>query len=137
MALLAAKLLQRRRTSFRGNVKIMFQPAEEGPGGAGPMIDEGLLKGPRVDAAFAIHMWNDLPTGRVGVRSGPVFASSDEFRMKIIGRGGSRRRAASDRRPGHRGGPGHHRLPEHRQPEGRPDRSAVVTFGQIPRRHAP
>jgi len=88
MALLAAKLLQRRRTSFRGNVKIMFQPAEEGPGGAGPMIDEGLLKGPRVDAAFAIHMWNDLPTGRVGVRSGPVFASSDEFRMKIIGRGG-------------------------------------------------
>jgi len=53
----------------------MFQPAEEGPGGAGPMISEGLLKG--VDAAFAIHMWNDLPTGKVGVRSGPVFASAD------------------------------------------------------------
>jgi amidohydrolase len=86
MALLAAKLLQKRRTSFRGNVKIMFQPAEEGPGGAGPMISEGLLKG--VDAAFAIHMWNDLPTGRVGVRSGPVFASSDEFRITVIGRGG-------------------------------------------------
>jgi len=86
MALLAAKLLQKRRTSFRGNVKIMFQPAEEGPGGAGPMISEGLLKG--VDAAFAIHMWNDLPTGRVGVRSGPVFASSDEFRITVVGRGG-------------------------------------------------
>jgi amidohydrolase len=88
MALMAAKLLQKRRTSFRGNLKIMFQPAEEGPGGAGPMIDEGLLRGPKVDAAFAIHMWNDLPTGRLGVRSGPVFASADEFRIKIVGRGG-------------------------------------------------
>jgi amidohydrolase len=88
MALLAARLLQKRRNSFRGNVKFMFQPAEEGPGGAGPMIDEGLLRGPKVDAAFAIHMWNDLPTGRLGVRSGPVFASADEFRMKIVGRGG-------------------------------------------------
>jgi amidohydrolase len=88
MALVAAKLLQKRRTAFRGNLKIMFQPAEEGPGGAGPMIDEGLLRGPKVDAAFAIHMWNDLPTGRLGVRSGPVFASADEFRIKIVGRGG-------------------------------------------------
>jgi amidohydrolase len=88
MALMAAKLLAKRRTSFRGNVKFMFQPAEEGPGGAGPMMDEGLLKGPKVDAAFAIHMWNDLPTGRMGVRSGPVFASADEFTIKVIGRGG-------------------------------------------------
>ncbi|HVR84406.1 MAG TPA: amidohydrolase [Planctomycetota bacterium] len=88
MALMAAKLLHKRRTAFRGNLKIMFQPAEEGPGGAGPMIDEGLLRGPKVDAAFAIHMWNDLPTGRLGVRSGPVFASADEFRIKIVGRGG-------------------------------------------------
>ena len=88
MALMAAKLLQKRRSSFRGNVKFMFQPAEEGPGGAGPMISEGLLRGPKVDAAFAIHMWNDLPTGRLGVRSGPVFASADEFRIRIVGRGG-------------------------------------------------
>jgi amidohydrolase len=88
MALLAAKLLQKQRTSLRGNVKFMFQPAEEGPGGAGPMMDEGLLRGPKVDAAFAIHMWNDLPTGRMGVRTGPVFASADEFTMKVIGRGG-------------------------------------------------
>ncbi|MBI3857967.1 MAG: amidohydrolase [Planctomycetes bacterium] len=88
MALLAAKLLQKRRSSFRGNVKLMFQPAEEGPGGAGPMMVEGLLRGPRVDAAFAIHMWNDLPTGRMGVRSGPVFAGADEFTMRILGRGG-------------------------------------------------
>jgi amidohydrolase len=88
MGLVAAKLLQKRRASLRGNVKFMFQPAEEGPGGAGPMIDAGILKGPRVDAAFAIHMWNDLPTGKVGVRDGPVFASADEFRMVVEGRGG-------------------------------------------------
>jgi amidohydrolase len=86
MALMSAKLLQKRRAEFRGNVKIMFQPAEEGPGGAGPMISEGLLKG--VEAAFAIHMWNDLPTGKVGVRSGPVFASADQFLIRVIGRGG-------------------------------------------------
>jgi amidohydrolase len=86
MAMMAAKLLQKRRAEFRGNVKIMFQPAEEGPGGAGPMISEGLLKG--VEAAFAIHMWNDLPTGKVGVRSGPVFASADQFLIRVIGRGG-------------------------------------------------
>ena len=88
MALVAAKLLQRRRGSIRGNVKFMFQPAEEGPGGAGPMIDAGLLRGPKVDAAFAIHMWNDLPTGQIGVRSGPIMASADEFRMTVVGRGG-------------------------------------------------
>ena len=88
MALVAAKLIQERRDRLKGNVKLMFQPAEEGPGGAKPMIREGLLKKPRVDAAFAIHMWNDLPTGKVGIRSGPVFASADEFRMTVRGRGG-------------------------------------------------
>lgn len=88
MGLIAARILQRRRSSLRGNVKFMFQPAEEGPGGAQPMIEAGLLKNPKVDAAFAIHLWNDLPTGKVGVREGPVFASADEFYMTVVGRGG-------------------------------------------------
>jgi len=88
MALVAARILQGRRASLRGNVKFMFQPAEEGPGGAGPMIDEGLLEKPRVDAAFAIHLWNDLPVGRAGVRPGAVFASADEFTMTVAGKGG-------------------------------------------------
>src|SRR5439155_16651963 len=43
---------------------------------------------PRVDAAFAIHMWNELPTGKIGVRHGPVMASADQFRMTVVGRGG-------------------------------------------------
>jgi amidohydrolase len=88
MALGAAKLLQKRRSELRGTVKVMFQPAEEGPGGAEPMIEEGLLEKPRVDAAFAIHLWNDLPTGKIGVRPGPVFAAENQFRLKILGKGG-------------------------------------------------
>ncbi|MBI2899463.1 MAG: amidohydrolase [Planctomycetes bacterium] len=88
MGLVAARQLQKRRGDLAGNVKFMFQPAEEGPGGALPMIDAGILKNPKVDAAFAIHLWNDLPVGKVGVRSGPVFAGADEFTMKVLGKGG-------------------------------------------------
>ncbi len=88
MGLVAARILQGRRGALKGNVKFMFQPAEEGPGGAGPMIEAGLLGKPRVDAAFAIHLWNDLPTGKVGVREGPVMASADEFKVVVLGRGG-------------------------------------------------
>jgi amidohydrolase len=88
MALVAAKLLQARRKDLRGTVKLMFQPAEEGPGGAIPMLEEGLLDGPKVDAAFAIHLWNDLPVGKVGCRAGAVFAAQDEFHIKVTGKGG-------------------------------------------------
>jgi amidohydrolase len=88
MALVAAGLLQRRRASLAGTVKFMFQPAEEGPGGAAPMIEAGVLEKPDVDAAFAIHLWNDLPTGTAGVQPGAVFASADEFSMVVEGRGG-------------------------------------------------
>ncbi len=88
IGLVAARILQERRASLRGNVKFMFQPAEEGPGGAGPMIRAGVLRNPRVDAAFALHLWNNLPTGKVGVRPGAVFASMDEFRMTVTGKGG-------------------------------------------------
>ncbi len=89
-ALGAAKLLASRRSRIAGNVKFMFQPAEEGPppGGAMPMIEAGLLKKPRVDYAFALHMWNDLPVGKIGVRSGPVMASADEFIVTVKGVGG-------------------------------------------------
>lgn len=88
ISLMAARILARRRDRLAGNVKFMFQPAEEGPGGAMPMIQAGLLERPHVDAAFALHMWNDLPVGTLGVRSGPVFANVDEFTARIIGRGG-------------------------------------------------
>lgn len=88
MALGAAGVLAKKRDKLAGIVKIMFQPAEEGPGGAEPMIQAGILEKPKVEAAFAAHMWNDLSVGKIGVRKGPVFASADEYTVKIAGKGG-------------------------------------------------
>jgi amidohydrolase len=87
-ALGAATVLAGRRDKLAGTIKFMFQPAEEGPGGAMPMIEAGILDKPKVDACFAMHMWNDLAVGQIGARSGPVFASADEFTIKIAGKGG-------------------------------------------------
>ena len=71
-----------------GTVKLAFQPAEEVSHGAQAMIADGVLDAPRVDAAFGIHLWNDLPVGTVGVMPGPIMASVDEFEITILGRGG-------------------------------------------------
>lgn len=71
-----------------GSVKFAFQPAEESSNGAQAMIGDGVLDAPRVDAAFGIHLWNDLPVGTVGIMAGPVMASVDEFDIAITARGG-------------------------------------------------
>jgi len=71
-----------------GTVKLAFQPAEEVSHGAQAMIADGVLDAPTVDAAFGIHLWNDLPVGTVGVMPGPIMASVDEFEITILGRGG-------------------------------------------------
>src|SRR6266568_4204800 len=71
-----------------GTVKFAFQPAEEVSHGAQAMIADGALDAPKVDAAFGIHLWNDLPAGTVGVMPGPIMASVDEFEITILGRGG-------------------------------------------------
>lgn len=88
MLLAAARILHARRGEFDGVVKLVFQPAEEGPGGALPMIQEGVLDHPKVDAALGFHVWNNLPVGTIGVRSGPIMANTDEFTLTIRGRGG-------------------------------------------------
>ncbi|HXQ30045.1 MAG TPA: amidohydrolase, partial [Gemmatimonadales bacterium] len=62
-----------------GTIKFAFQPAEEIALGAQAMIAAGVLDGPAVDAAFGIHLWNDLPVGTIGIMAGPVMASVDEF----------------------------------------------------------
>lgn len=82
------KVLSKHGHELKGNVKFVFQPAEEKPGGADPMIKEGVLEDPRVDAAAGLHIWNDIPCGKVGIRSGPLLASVDWFRIKIFGKGG-------------------------------------------------
>lgn len=87
MLLTAIRILAEQRESLAGNLKFVFQPAEEGPGGADLMIAEGVLDAPRVDAAIGFHIWNDLPVGVIGVRPGPLMASSDEFEIVIEGQG--------------------------------------------------
>jgi len=71
-----------------GSLKLAFQPAEEVSNGAQAMIGDGVLDAPKVDAAFGIHLWNDLPVGTVGIMAGPVMASVDQFEIAILGRGG-------------------------------------------------
>lgn len=74
------------KENLKVNLKYMFQPAEEGGGGAKKMIDEGVLD--KVDYALAIHVWNDLECGKIALNCGPTMASSDRFEIEIIGKGG-------------------------------------------------
>jgi amidohydrolase len=83
--LTTAKLLTQRRAQLRGTVRVLFQPAEEGPGGAEPMIAEGVLDG--VQAALGLHLWLSLATGHVNFCPGPMLAATDEFDLKVIGLG--------------------------------------------------
>jgi amidohydrolase len=88
MVLGAATVLGRLKDRLSGSVKFVFQPAEEGPGGAKPMIEEGVMENPAVDFSVGGHVWPDLPEGSVGVKAGPLMAAMDRFDLKIIGKGG-------------------------------------------------
>ena len=83
-----ATLLARHRDRFRGTVKLMFQPAEEGLGGANAMIRDGVLKGPDVDVALGLHVSSNHDTGTAVVRSGAMMAASDKLHILVRGRGG-------------------------------------------------
>jgi len=86
IALAVADILSKRRAELPGNVKFIFQPAEENIGGAGPMVKEGAIEG--VDGVIGLHLISDYPVGRVGVRAGAVFASADRFMLTVRGKGG-------------------------------------------------
>ncbi len=86
--LIACSVLKREAADLGGRVKAIFQPAEEGLGGAVRMIEEGILTDPPVSAALGLHYWSGLPTGKVAVNPGPVMAAVDEFHLRIIGKGG-------------------------------------------------
>jgi amidohydrolase len=89
MLLGIARILLERRDEFSGTVKLLFQPSEElPPGGAKPMIDEGVLEDPHVDAVFGMHLAQDTPLGKIILRSGPAMASADSFKIVIKGKGG-------------------------------------------------
>lgn len=86
MLLGAAKILQEHRDKLQGTVVLLFQPAEEGGGGAKKMVEAGVLE--NVEAIFGQHVATDLPIGTVASRPGPVMAGSGFFEAVITGKGG-------------------------------------------------
>ncbi|WP_395534282.1 M20 metallopeptidase family protein [Neobacillus thermocopriae] len=82
-----AKLLSFQKERLKGNVRFIFQPAEEiNPGGAKGMIQEGVLEG--VEAIFGLHLWSELPSGTFRTCYGPMMAAADRFIIEIEGKGG-------------------------------------------------
>ena len=88
IGLTAARVLHEGRQDLPGTIKIVFQPAEEGLGGAKGMIEEGILSDPRPDITLALHLWNEKPLGWYGIPDGPMMAASEIFRIRVIGVGG-------------------------------------------------
>ena len=88
MLLGAARVLQNTREHLHGSVVLLFQPAEEGPGGALPMIEAGAMDDPKIDAVMMLHVDSRIPTGSIGLLAGPVNAAADEFHVTIQGVGG-------------------------------------------------
>ena len=83
----AAELLQGRRGDLAGNVKLFFQPDEEGDGGAARMIAAGCMENPHVDAMLCCHVESGIPAGTISVKSGPICAASNPFSVALRGRG--------------------------------------------------
>lgn len=86
IALTVAEVLSRQRGELKGNVKFLFQPAEEVAGGASLMLAEGVMQA--VDGIIGLHIINDYPLGRIGVRPGSVFAGADKLALTVHGKGG-------------------------------------------------
>ncbi|MBM3211670.1 amidohydrolase [Candidatus Poribacteria bacterium] len=84
----AAMILAKMRDKIHGNVKFIFQPAEEIAGGAKLMVEAGVLDNPKVDGIIALHVWPGIDVGTIGVRSGPAMASMDKFEIVVRGPGG-------------------------------------------------
>nr|WP_321922271.1 M20 aminoacylase family protein [Paraburkholderia guartelaensis] len=87
MLLAAARCLSQ-KTQWRGTLHLIFQPAEEGLGGALRMIEDGLFERFPCDAVFAMHNMPGFPAGTIGFHSGAFMASADEVTIRVIGRGG-------------------------------------------------
>ncbi len=86
MLLGAAKILSQMDKELTGTIRFIFQPAEEGEGGARYMIEDGCLEG--IDEIYGIHVWNYQPVGEVGAKEGPILAAADLFDIIIKGVGG-------------------------------------------------
>jgi len=84
----AAYILASLKNELKGSIKFIFQPAEESPGGALPMIKEGALKNPKVDAAFALHLFPTVNTAKAALKEGVMTAFADEIKIIFTGKSG-------------------------------------------------
>src|SRR5699024_8723988 len=83
-----ARMLEKYKKHLYGTVKLFFQPAEETVGGAKPMIAEGVMENPKVDAVFGLHVAPEIPVGKVGIKYGQMNACSDTIIIKVKGENG-------------------------------------------------
>jgi len=88
MGLGVATIMARHRDEMKGTLKLIFQPAEEGLGGARGMVQDGVLEDPRPDVFLSLHVFSELPVGTIAARPGPVMAAADEFTCTVHGMGG-------------------------------------------------
>jgi amidohydrolase len=84
----AAALIADRKDELAGDLCLLFQPAEEGLGGAKAMIDDGVIERFAIERAYGLHLSSKYPTGTLGFRPGPMYASSDSIEIEVLGRGG-------------------------------------------------
>lgn len=88
IALGVAKLMARHRKQIKGRIKFVFQPGEEGAGGALRMIDEGILENPEPDVSLGLHLWQPLAFGTIGVAEGATMSGSSVFQITVKGQPG-------------------------------------------------
>jgi amidohydrolase len=88
IGLSVAKIFAERRDLFSGQIKFVFQPGEEGLGGAERMIAAGVLENPQPDMALAVHLWNEKPVGWYGISAGYIMAAGEIFNLRVRGIGG-------------------------------------------------
>lgn len=83
-----AMILNELKDEIKGNIKLVFQPAEEGPGGAKPMIEAGVLENPKVDAVFGCHLWPAYKAGYIVMKDGDMMSHTASFDIVVQGKGG-------------------------------------------------
>lgn len=88
IGLTVARLLHQSKEDLPGKIVIIFQPAEEGLGGAMEMIEAGALRDPVPEIVLALHLWNEKDLGWLGISDGPVMSASETFHVQIMGKGG-------------------------------------------------
>ncbi len=83
----AGKILRNKQENLKGNIKLLFQPAEETIGGAKRMIEEGAMENPKVDAIFGLHVAPEIPVGKIGIKYDKMNAASQSIQIKVYGKG--------------------------------------------------